>query len=69
MKRIILSEQPKYKKFQLASAAGFTVKEICPSGKCIIVGADKYIDNDFRNIDDVLMNMRDILARKGFLIA
>lgn len=68
MKRIILSEQPKYKKFQLASVAGFTVKEICPSGKCIIVGADKYIDNDFRNIDDVLMNMRDILARKGFLI-
>jgi hypothetical protein len=43
VKRIILSEQPKYKKFQLASAAGFTVKEICPSGKCIIVGADNIL--------------------------
>ena len=69
MTRVKLAVQPKYKKFQLASAAGFTVKEICPSGKCIIVGADKYIDNNFRNIDDVLINMRDILARKGFLIA
>ena len=69
MKRVVLSEQPKYKKFQLASVAGITVNEICPSGRCYIVGADRYIDNDFRSIDDVLINTKDMLARKGFLIA
>ena len=66
MIRVKLAEQPKYKKFQLASAAGFTVKEICPSGKCIIVGEDKYIAKNFRSFEDVLINVKDMLERKDF---
>lgn len=68
IKRIKLSEQPKYIKYRLASAVGLTVQEINPKGRCIIVGADKYIENEFRSIDEVLLGFKDMLARKGFKV-
>ena len=49
--------------------AGYKVKEIDKSGRCVIMGADTYIDNDFRNIDEVLLLIRSDLERKGFCLA
>lgn len=69
MSEIKLSEIPKYKKFQLADIAGYKVKEDKETGRCAIIGADSYIDNDFRNIDDVLRLIANELRRKGFSIA
>ena len=63
------TDVPKYKKFQLADVAGYKVKEIDKSGRCVIMGADTYIDNDFRNIDEVLLLIRSDLERKGFYLA
>lgn len=66
---IKLSNTQKYKKFQLASLAGYKVQEIDSSGRCVIIGADNCIDNDFRNIDQVLMLISNELYSKGFCVA
>lgn len=66
---IKLSEIPKFKKFQLASIAGYVVKEMKDTGRCVIIGADSYIDNDFRNIDEVLLLISNDLKHKGFFVA
>lgn len=66
---IKLSETTKEKKFKLASAAGYKIVEEKITHKCHIIGADNYIDNDFRNIDDVLKYIAQELSRKGFCIA
>jgi hypothetical protein len=59
-----LSETEKIKKYQLAAIAGFKVKEIDDTGRCIIIGADKCIDNDFRNIDELLLQIKSVLLRR-----
>lgn len=64
---IRLSEIPKYKKFQLAYIAGYTVEQV--DNRFKIKGADNYIDNDFRSIDDILKLISGDLKRKGFVIA
>lgn len=66
---IKLSELPKYKKFQLASVAGYNIEEDKETHRCHIIGADNFIDNDFKNIDEVLKCIAQDLARKGFAIA
>lgn len=65
-----LNAEEKFKKFRLASIAGYTVKEF-EKGKdrCYIDGADRFINNDFRNIDDVLFMISKELYIKGFNIA
>ncbi len=63
---IKLSEVQKYKKFQLASIAGYIVKE--EERKCYIVGADNQIDNCFKNIDEVLLLIRDDLSKYGYML-
>jgi hypothetical protein len=69
MCKVKLFETPKYKKYQLADIAGYKVKEIDKeTGRCMIIGADNYIDNDFPNIDAVLLLISNELARKGFSI-
>lgn len=68
MCKVILSETEKYKKFQLAAIAGYEVKEDKERHKCYIVGADNYIDNNFRNIDDVLLLISSELRRIGFAV-
>ena len=67
MSRIKLAEIPLYKKFQLADIAGYKV--IKTDNKYKIDGADNYIDNDFRNIDDILILISGDLRGKGFIIA
>ena len=67
MSRIILAEIPLYKKFQLADIAGYKV--IKTDNRYKIDGADNYIDNDFRSIDDILILISGELKRKGFMIA
>ena len=69
MKQIKLSATPKYKKFQLADVAGYKVEENINTRRCRIVGADNCIDNDFKNIDEVLKLVRRELMIKGFQIA
>jgi len=67
-----LSETEKYEKFDLAKKAGYKVEEFdrnSRSGRCYIIGADNYIDNDFRSIDDVLRTISNELIRKGIAIA
>jgi ERCC4-related helicase len=39
-------------------------KEIDDTGRCIIIGADKCIDNDFRNIDELLLQIKSVLLRR-----
>jgi len=67
MSEVKLSEIPKYKKFQLASVAGYKIIQI--NNRYKIDGADNYIDNDFRSIDDILKFISPDLKRKGFNIA
>ena len=67
MSRIKLAEIPLYKKFQLADIAGYKV--IKTDNKYKIDGADNYIDNDFRNIDDILILISGDLRGKGFILA
>ena len=67
MKRITLRETPLYKKFQLADIVGYKVIRTDNSYK--IDGADNYINNDFRSIDDILILISGELKRKGFMIA
>lgn len=66
MSNIKLSEMPLYRKFQLADLVG--CKVIKTENRYKIDGADNYIDNDFRNIDDILQLISGDLQRKGFLI-
>lgn len=66
MSNIKLSETPLYKKFQLADIAGYKV--IKTDNRYKIDGADAYIDNDFRSIDDILHLVSGDLKRKGFVI-
>lgn len=63
-----LSQEPKYKKFQLASIVGYKVMEYNSNGRCYIIGADNFIDNDFRCIDDVLLLINNELTTKGFRV-
>lgn len=67
---INLSTIKKQEKLQLADLVGCEIKEYenC-RGRCYIVGADKFIDNDFKNIDTVLLYIKDKLMRIGFKIA
>jgi hypothetical protein len=67
MSNIILSEVPLYKKFQLADIAGYKV--IKTDNRYKIDGADNYIDNDFRSIDDILILISGDLRGKGFILA
>lgn len=69
MSIISLSEIQKNEKFKLSYIVGYKVKEIDETGRCIILGADKYIDNDFPSIDDVLLLIRKELHSKGFNLA
>lgn len=69
MSYIKLSEIDKHIKFQLAAVAGYKVEEDKETRRCYIVGADSYIDNCFRNIDEVLLLIRNDLKRKGFIVA
>lgn len=66
MVNIKLSEIPLYKKFQLAVIAGYNV--IKTDNRYKIDGADAYIDNDFRSIDDILQLVASDLKRKGFIV-
>lgn len=66
MVNIKLSEIPLYKKFQLAVIAGYNVIKI--DNRYKIDGADAYIDNDFRSIDDILQLVASDLKRKGFIV-
>ena len=66
MSTIKLSEVPLYKKFQLADIAGYKV--IKTDNRYKIDGADNFIDNDFRSIDDILTLISGDLGRKGFLV-
>ena len=66
MSKIKLAEIPLYKKFQLADIAGYKVIKVDNSYK--IDGADNYIDNNFRSIDDILHLVSGDLKRKGFVI-
>ena len=66
MSTIALSEIPKHKKFQLAAIAGYNI--IQDNNRYRIEGADNYIDNDFRSIDDILRLISNDLIRKGFMI-
>ena len=66
MSSIKLVEVPLYKKFQLADIAGYKVVKVNNSYK--IDGADNYIDNYFRSIDDILKLISGDLKRKGFVI-
>lgn len=68
MSIIKLSEIKKFRKFQLADIAGYKIKEVDSCGRCAIVGADNCINNDFRNIDEVLLLISNDLKSKGFLI-
>ena len=67
MRSIKLAEIPLYKKFQLADIAGYKV--IKTDNRYKIDGADDYIDNDFRNIDDILILISGDLRGKGFILA
>ena len=67
MSSIKLAEIPLYKKFQLADIAGYKV--IKTDNRYKIDGADDYIDNDFRNIDDILILISGDLRGKGFILA
>ena len=67
MSRIKLAEIPLYKKFQLADTVGYKILRI--DNRYKIEGADNYIDNDFRSIDDILILISGELKRKGFMIA
>jgi hypothetical protein len=69
MSYIKLSEIDKDMKFKLAHVAGYKVEEDKENNRCKIVGADNYIDNNFRNIDEVLLLIRSDLKRKGFIVA
>mgnify|MGYP000944172422 CR=1 FL=1 len=72
MSKVILSKTEKNDKFKLASIAGYTVKEFdreSKSPRCYIVGADNYINNDFKNIDEVLKYISPDLMSKGFILA
>lgn len=64
MSNIKLSEVPLYKKFQLAAIVGYKI--IKNENRYKIDGADNYIDNDFRNIDDILILISPDLKSKGF---
>ena len=66
MSEVVLAEIPLYKKFQLADIAGYKV--IKTDNRYKIDGADNYIDNDFRSIDDILVLISGDLKRKGFVI-
>ena len=66
MSNIKLAEIPLYKKFQLADIAGYKV--IKTDNRYKIDGADNYIDNNFRSIDDILHLVSGDLKRKGFVI-
>lgn len=66
MSRIKLSEIPLYRKFQLADIAGYKVIKV--DNRFKIDGADAYIDNNFKNIDDILQLISGDLQRKGFSI-
>lgn len=59
-----------YKKFRLASVTGYTVEVVDKNtGRCIIVGADNYINNDFRNINEVMKIIFTEIKGKGFNLA
>lgn len=66
MSKIKLSEIPLYKKFQLADIAGYKVIKV--DNRYMIDGADNYIDNNFRSIDDILSLVSSDLMRKGFVL-
>lgn len=66
MSNIKLSEMPLYKKFKLASKAGYKI--IRENNRYMIEGADAYIDNDFESIDDILHLISGDLMQKGYLI-
>ena len=66
MSNIKLSEVPLYRKFQLALVVGYKV--IKTDNRYKIDGADAYIDNDFRSIDDILTLVSGDLKRKGFIV-
>jgi hypothetical protein len=69
MSNVYLSKIEKHKKFQLAALAGYEVEEDKETHKCRIVGADDYIDNNFKNIDEVLLLISSDLISKGFIVA
>lgn len=61
-------EISKHEKYNIAKKSGYIVKEFdkeSGSPRCYIVGADKYINNDFKNIDEVLK----FILPKGFILA
>lgn len=63
-----LAGTQKHKKFQLAAVSGYVVREDPTTKKCSIIGMDDYIDNDFRDINEVLLMIKGDLGRKGFTI-
>ena len=67
MSKINLAEVPLYKKFKLADIAGYKIIKV--NNRYKIDGADNYIDNDFRNIDDILVLISGDLRGKGFILA
>ena len=67
MSEVKLAETPLYKKFQLADIAGYKV--VKTDNRYKIDGADDYIDNDFRSIDDILKLISGDLRGKGFILA
>ena len=63
-----LSSTKKYKKFQLASALGYNATEVNERGRCIVHNLDICADNDFRNIDEFLLLIRNDLYKFGFAV-
>lgn len=67
---IYLSKEKKYEKYNLVKLTGHIAEEIDKrTGRYKIVGADNYIDNDFRNIDELLLLVfKSELGSKGFIL-
>ena len=66
MSVVRLSEVPLYKKFELANKAGYKVIKV--DNRYKIDGADNYIDNNFRNIDEILRLVSSELQRVGVML-
>lgn len=71
MQEIKLSALPKRNKYDIAKSTGYEVVEFDKgkSNRCYIVGADRFIDNDFSCIDDVLLYLADKLLSRGIRVA
>jgi hypothetical protein len=68
IKTLRLSRMSKEMKLNLAAIAGYKIVELIPDGKCYIMGADSWCENNFKSVDEVLKMIQSDLYKYKYKV-